>query len=131
LKKKVKIEKEIGQSEESGLKKGGVILITADQIGMGNEELGKVLMKSFLFTLSETNLKPETIMFMNSGVKLTVEGSPVLESLDKLEKEGVNILVCGTCLNYFELKDKLKKGKISNMYEIVEQMLKSGQLIIP
>lgn len=131
MKKKVKIEKEIGQSEESGLKKGGVILITADQIGMGNEELGKVLMKSFLFTLSETNLKPETIMFMNSGVKLTVEGSPVLESLDKLEKEGVNILVCGTCLNYFELKDKLKKGKISNMYEIVEQMLKSGQLIIP
>jgi hypothetical protein len=64
-------------------------------------------------------------------VKLAIEGSPVLESLDKLEREGVNLLVCGTCLNYFEVKDKLKRGKVSNMYEITEQMMKAEKVIAP
>ena len=66
---------------------------------------------------------------MNSGVKLAIEGSPVLESLDKLEREGVSLLVCGTCLNYFEVKDKLRQGKISNMYEIAEKMLSAEKVI--
>jgi selenium metabolism protein YedF len=125
------VKKDAEPSEKSDLKKQVVLLITADQMGMGSEELGRTLMKAFINTLIETTPKPGMIIFMNSAVKLAIEGSPVLESLDKLEKEGVNILVCGTCLNYFELKDKLKKGKISNMYEIVEVMLKAGQLIIP
>lgn len=68
-------------------------------------------MKAFLYTLTESSPKPESLIFMNSGVKLAVEGSPVLESLENLEKAGVTILVCGTCLNYFELKDKLKKER--------------------
>jgi pentose-5-phosphate-3-epimerase len=68
---------------------------------------------------------------MNSGVKLAIDGSLVLESLDKLEREGVNLLVCGTCLNYFEVKDKLKAGKVSNMYEIVEKMVNAEKVFAP
>jgi len=125
------VRTDAGISEGSDLKKQVVLLITSDQIGMGSEELGRTLMKAFLYTLTESSPKPETLIFMNSGVKLAIEGSPVLESLDKLEREGVNLLVCGTCLNYFEVKDKLKAGKVSNMYEIAETMLKAGQVIAP
>jgi len=125
------VRTDAGISERSDLKKRVVLLITADQIGQGNEELGNVLMKAFINTLIETTPMPGTIIFMNSGVKLAVEGSTVLESLDKLEKAGVNLLVCGTCLNYFEVKDKLKAGKVSNMYEITEHMLHAEKVIAP
>jgi len=125
------VRTDAGISEGSDLKKQVVLLITSDQIGMGSEELGRVLMKTFINTLIETTPRPETIIFMNSGVKLAIEGSPVLESLDKLEKAGVNLLVCGTCLNYFEVKDKLKAGKVSNMYEIVEHMMGAEKVIAP
>ena len=125
------VRTDAGISEGSALKKQVVLLITSDQIGMGSEELGRVLMKTFINTLIETTPRPETIIFMNSGVKLAIEGSPVLESLDKLEKAGVNLLVCGTCLNYFEVKDKLKAGKVSNMYEIVEHMMGAEKVIAP
>jgi tRNA 2-thiouridine synthesizing protein A len=115
----------------SDLKKEEVLLITADQIGMGSEELGRTLMKAFINTLIEIAPKPGMIIFMNSAVKLAIEGSPVLESLVKLEKVGVNLLVCGTCLNYFEVKDKLKAGKVSNMYEIAEQMFRAEKVVSP
>ena len=128
---KGKVEGESSRAGEPGSKKQIVFLIASDQVGRGNEELGKTLMRSFLHTLTETAPKPETVIFINSGVKLVIEGSPVLESLDKLEKAGVNLLVCGTCLNYFELRDKLKQGKVSNMYEIVEQMLGAEKVIAP
>ena len=125
------VRKESVPVSGSELKTGTVMLIAADQIGQGSEELGKTLMKTFINTLIETTPKPGTIIFMNSGVKLIIEGSPVLESLDKLAREGVNLLVCGTCLNYFEVKDKLKAGKVSNMYEITEQMMKAEKVIAP
>jgi len=125
------VKKDAEHSEEPGLRKQAILLITADQIGQGSEELGRVLMKAFINTLIETTPRPETIIFMNSGVKLAIEGSPVLESLDKLEKTGVSLLVCGTCLNYFEVKDKLKAGKVSNMYEIAEKMLSAEKIIAP
>jgi selenium metabolism protein YedF len=128
---KGKVEGEVSRVGEQGSKKQIVFLIASDQVGRGNEELGKTLMKSFLHTPTETTPKPETVIFMNSGVKLTIEGSPVLESLDKLEREGVNLLVCGTCLNYFEVKDKLKAGQVSNMYEIAETMLSAEKVIAP
>jgi selenium metabolism protein YedF len=125
------VRTDAGISEGSDLKKQVILLITSDQIGMGSEELGRVLMKTFINTLIETTPRPETIIFMNSGVKLAIEGSPVLESLDKLEREGVSLLVCGTCLNYFEVKDRLKAGKVSNMYEIAEQMMRAEKVISP
>ena len=71
------------------------------------------------------------MIFYNTGVKLTVQGSEVLEDLKQLESEGVQLLVCGTCLNYFEIKDKLAAGTVSNMYDIVETMSNAGRLIVP
>ncbi len=95
------------------------VLITGSLFGNGDEELGKILMKSFLYTLTQMdNLKH--LIFMNSGVLLTTEGSGVLDLLKALEESGVEILSCGTCLDFYELKDKLAVGKVTNMYTAVE-----------
>ena len=106
-----------------------VVVIGSDTMGRGAEELGTVLMKSFLHTLTEASKKPEVMVFFNTGVKLTTQGSEVLEDLDALSNTGVRILVCGTCLNYFGLKDKIASGTVSNMYDIVETMLTAGRII--
>jgi selenium metabolism protein YedF len=99
-----------------------VIAITADTMGKGNEELGKILIKSFVYTVSETPPYPKTMVFYNGGVRLTCQGSPVLDDLIRLEDKGVEIISCGTCLDFLELKDKLKVGSISNMYTIYEKL---------
>lgn len=106
-----------------------VYMFTQDTLGHGNRELGAVLMKGFMYTLLETVPRPKTLLFMNSGVLLTIEGSPVMEHLVKLAKGGVEILSCGTCLDYFEVKDKLATGGITNMYTIVEIMTASTKVI--
>ncbi|MGB4351419.1 MAG: sulfurtransferase-like selenium metabolism protein YedF [Tissierellaceae bacterium] len=99
-----------------------VIAITADTMGKGNEELGKILIKSFVYTVSETPPYPKTMVFYNGGVRLTCQDSPVLDDLIRLEDKGVEIISCGTCLDFLELKDKLKVGSISNMYTIYEKL---------
>jgi len=96
------------------------ILLKTDLFGQGEPELGQVLMKSFLFSLNELDGKVANLIFMNSGVRLTTEGSPVLEHLQALEQKGVEILSCGTCLDYYQLKDKLAVGKVTNMYTAME-----------
>ncbi len=106
-----------------------VAVIASDTMGSGNDELGAVLMKSFIHTLTDLSKPPTTLIFFNTGVKLTVSGSEVLDDLEDLSKKGVTILVCGTCLGYFEIKDKLAVGRVSNMYEIAESMLKAGKII--
>lgn len=106
-----------------------VYMFTQDTLGHGNRELGAVLMKGFMYTLLETVPRPKTLLFMNSGVLLTIEGSPVMEHLAKLASEGVEILSCGTCLDYFEVKDKLATGGITNMYTIVEVMTAAQKVI--
>ncbi|MBU5428348.1 sulfurtransferase-like selenium metabolism protein YedF [Tissierella pigra] len=98
------------------------IAIGSDKMGVGEEELGKILMKSFIYTIRETTPFPTTILFLNSGVNLTCEDSPVLEDLKELEKSGVEIISCGTCLDYYNLKDKIQVGEIGNMYAIYEKM---------
>ena len=98
------------------------IAISSDKMGKGNEELGKILIKSFIFTVSETAPYPKTLVFYNGGVRLTCEGSPVLDDLKKLEKQGVEIISCGTCLDYLNIKENLKVGSISNMYSIYEKL---------
>jgi len=108
-----------------------VIVISADTMGRGNDELGYVLIRAFLHTICLQKEKPDVMIFYNTGVKLTVQESEVLEDLKKLESEGVQLLVCGTCLNYFEIKDKLAAGTISNMYDIVDTMSRSGRLLVP
>ncbi len=101
---------------------GTILIIQSDQMGKGDEELGRILMKSFIYTVSETIPHPAAILFYNSGVKLTVKDSPVLEDLQELHESGVEIISCGTCLDYYNLKDSLAVGDISNMYTIYEKM---------
>lgn len=98
------------------------IAFSSDTMGKGSEELGKILMKSFVYTLTEAIPFPATLVFYNGGVHLTCEGSEVLEDLKKLADEGVEIISCGTCLDYFEIKDKLQVGEVSNMYTIYEKL---------
>ena len=118
---------------ETGATKYGpfVIVVNEDKMGRGNDELGTVLIKAFMHTLAGQAQKPDVMIFYNTGVKLTVQGSDVLDDLRKLESEGVQILVCGTCLNYFEVKDKQVAGVVSNMYDIVETMSSAGRLLVP
>lgn len=106
-----------------------VIVITSDTLGHGDDVLGRTLMKSYIYSLTEVEEKPKTIIFINAGVKLTTEGSDVLESLNVLEQHGVEILSCGTCLNFYNLSDKLKVGTVSNMYTIVEKMHRATNTI--
>ena len=102
--------------------KDNVILFTKDKMGHGNDELGKVLIKGFIYTLTELEEIPKTLLFVNGGVLLTTEGSEVINDLKKLEKKGVKIVSCGTCLDYYDLKEKLLVGEIGNMYVIVDEM---------
>ena len=105
------------------------IVVSSDKLGEGDDTLGETLMKSYFFALSESDNLPKTLIFMNGGVKLTVEGSPCLEGIVKLHERGVEILSCGTCLDFFGIKEKLAIGEISNMYTIVEKMNKSKNTI--
>lgn len=109
-------------------KKGFVI--GSDKLGKGSDDLGKILMKSFLYTLSETKPYPSFLIFLNSGVKLTTAGSESLDDLKKLEEGGVKIVSCGTCLDFFEIKGKLEVGKVSNMYDIVETIAESDNAVM-
>lgn len=113
--------------EKNSTKSGYVI--TTDKLGKGSDDLGKILMKSFLYTLSETKPYPEFLIFLNTGVKLTTLGSDSLEDLKKLNEAGVKIVSCGTCLDFFEIKSNLQVGSISNMYDIVEIITESEKTI--
>lgn len=106
-----------------------VIVITTDRLGVGNEELGKLLMKTYTYTLNETKPYPKAVIFMNSGVKLVVEGSEVLENIKKLSEKDIEIISCGTCLDFYNIKDKLQVGIVGNMYTIVEYMNNAAKVI--
>jgi len=106
-----------------------VVFITTDRLGTGYQQLGEILMKAFLNTLWDAEPKPAKLLFLNDGIRLTTEGSEVLESLRLLEKAGVEIFSCGICLEYYQLKDKLKVGAVTNMYETVEALLSAGKII--
>lgn len=108
-----------------------VIVCAEDKMGRGNDELGSVLMRAFLHTICLEKAKPDVVIFYNTGVYLTVEGSEVLDDLKELASAGVEILVCGTCLNFFEIKDKLAVGIVSNMYDIASTMSRAGRLLTP
>lgn len=105
-----------------------IYLITQDTMGHGSTELGAVLIKSFMTTLLEVKPAPDAILMLNSGVKLAVKGSPVLDQLAALADRGVTILSCGTCLDYFGLKAELAVGEVTNMYTIVE-MISSNKTV--
>ena len=101
-------------------KQGKTIFIKSEFMGVGDQELGALLMKAFIYTLKEVDNLPKRLIFINSGVKLCVEEAITLANLQELEAKGVDILACGACLDFYQLTEKLQVGKISNMYEIAE-----------
>lgn len=100
-----------------------------DFVGDGDRTLGRSLAQMMLYTISEGADKPESILLMNAGVKLAAEDEQCIQHLKNLEAQGVNILVCGTCLNFFGIADKLAVGTVSNMYAILEKMQQAGKVI--
>ncbi len=112
--------------------RGGVVVaVGTDVMGQGSDELGKTLMKGFLFALGQLPQLPATVLFYNGGARLTVEGSDSLEDLRALEARGVEILTCGTCLNYYGLTEKLAVGSVTNMYAIAEKLAGAGKVVRP
>ena len=108
-----------------------VVVVSSDRMGSGNDELGKVLIKGFIFAVTQLDKLPKTMLFYNGGATLTTEGSDSLEDLKSLEAQGVEIMTCGTCLDYYGLKDKLAVGSVTNMYSIVETQAKATKIINP
>mgnify|MGYP000376926067 FL=1 len=108
-----------------------VVAISSAAMGRGDDELGRTLMKGFLYALTQLEELPRTILFYNGGAALSTEGSESLEDLRHMEAQGVEILTCGTCLNFYDLSDKLAVGKVTNMYTIVEKLNAAAKIIQP
>lgn len=108
-----------------------VVVIDSLHMGKGDVELGRILMKGFIYTLSEMEELPKTILFYNEGVKLAIEGAESLQDLKSLEERGVEILSCGTCLNFYGITEKLRVGSVTNMYTILERQMKATRVIKP
>lgn len=112
-------------------RKGMLVVLSANVMGTGDPKLGTSLMKAFVFALTKQDQLPDTILCYNTGAYLTCEGADTLEDLKLLESEGVTILTCGTCLDFYGLKEKLAVGTVTNMYDIVERMENAARIIKP
>lgn len=123
-------EQIVEEKKADNILKGQIVVISSNSLG-SDKELGKILMKSFIFALTKQDAFPETIIFYNEGVKITTHVGDTVNDLLFLESEGVEIVNCGTCLDFFKLKDDLKVGSITNMYDIVERMEKAEKVIKP
>jgi selenium metabolism protein YedF len=110
---------------------GHIIVIASDKMGDGPDDLGDILMKAFVNTIKEVTPLPEKIIFYNSGILLAAEGSPLIDTLKELGNSGVTILVCGTCVNYFNKQNMIRAGTVSNMYTILEALTDAGKIIKP
>ena len=108
-----------------------VVVIASATMGEGDPELGRLLMKGYIYALTQLDTLPKTLLFYNGGAALTCEGSASLEDLKSLEAQGVQILTCGTCLNHYGLTDSLKVGEVTNMYVIAETMAGAAKIIKP
>jgi selenium metabolism protein YedF len=127
----IHIEKKKKAEGTRGDKRQVVVYINSQFLGVGEDTLGTLLMRAFLKTLLDQEVQPYRIIFINSGVRLTSEGSEVLETLKTLSEKGAEILSCGTCLDFYGLKEKLKVGVISNMYDILRTLTEADQIIRP
>ena len=123
-------EEEIACVKDSR-RKGMLVVLSGNVMGTGDPKLGTTLMKAFVFALTKQDQLPDTILCYNTGASLTCEGADTLEDLKLLESEGVTILTCGTCLDFYGLKEKLAVGGVTNMYDIVERMESAAQIIKP
>lgn len=108
-----------------------VVVISSSCMGSGDDKLGAALMKGFVYALSQQEQLPTTILFYNGGARLTCEDAPTLEDLKSMETQGVEILTCGTCLDFYGLSDKLQVGSVTNMYAIAEKMTQAGLIVKP
>jgi selenium metabolism protein YedF len=108
-----------------------VVVLSSDKMGEGDEKLGRILIKGFIYALTELDKLPASVIMYNNGVKLAVEGSDSLADLKLLEAQGVEILACGTCLNHYQLTERLGVGSITNMYHIVEKLSEAWKVIKP
>ena len=108
-----------------------MVQVTGTTMGFGDEELGRLLLRSFLKTLGQLEEKPDAILFYNEGVKLCCEGSELLDTLRELEAAGIEIIACGTCLNWFELAPRLAVGRGTDMLEIAERLTGAARLVRP
>ena len=108
-----------------------VVCIKSSTMGNGSEELGEILMKAFINTLIDSEELPSHIIFYNSGAQLVITDSGVVESLKQLSKSGIKIIVCGACVDYFGIKEKLEIGIISNMFDIISILSKADKVIYP
>jgi len=132
----IHIQKANGKGEEKKTQpdekvKKVVVYINSHLLGGGDEALGAFLMKAFLKTLLDLETQPSRLILVNSGVQLAAEDSKVLETLQMLSEKGVEIACCGTCIDFYELKGKMKVGVISNMYDIIQSMLEADRVIKP
>ena len=108
-----------------------VVAVGSNVMGKGDDALGATLMKGFLYAISQLEVLPKAVLFYNGGAKLTVEGAVSVEDLKSMEAQGVEILTCGTCLNFYGLTDKLAVGSVTNMYAIVEKLNGASKVIRP
>ena len=121
----------VAEPVRSGAERGGrtVMLVASDRLGDGPDELGRLLMKNFIITLLDLDTVPDRMLFVNTGVLLTTEGSEVLEALEKLGNCGVEVLSCGVCLDFFHRKEKLVAGSVTTMFTIAESLMGAGSVI--
>ena len=108
-----------------------VVVLSSDQMGHGDEALGKLLMKGFVYALAQLEEPPHTVLLYNGGARLSCEGSESLEDLKELKERGTEIFTCGTCLNHYGLGDKLQVGEVTNMYEITQRLMEAGKIVKP
>lgn len=118
------------KSDEIKLKET-IVVIDSDKMGDGDEEFSKTLLKGFIYALSSQDIPPAKILFYNTGVRLTTEGSASIEDLKVLEKAGAKIYSCGACLNNYGLSEKLSVGEVTNMYDIVSYLMEADLVIRP
>ena len=126
-------EEEEAEPEQvsAGIRQGLVAAIGASVMGQGDDVLGKVLMKSFIYALSQQDTLPQTVLLFNGGAFLSCAGSDSVQDLQAMAAEGVEILTCGTCLNHYGLTEKLAVGSVTNMYDIVERMTRAKSVVRP
>jgi selenium metabolism protein YedF len=109
---------------------GAAILVSSDRLGRGDDELGRLLLTLFLRTLAQLPSRPAVLALMNGGVKLALADSETLAPLQAVANQGVKVMVCGTCLDFFGVKDQVRVGTVSNMYELAEVLLASDRLMV-
>lgn len=125
----INISKEEIQPDKTNLRSSTVVLVKSNMLGQGNDALGSILMRSFMYSLTQLDGEINSLIFLNSGVLLATAGSELIEYIRQLETNGVKVVSCGTCLNFYGLTDKLEVGTVGDMYSITETMLRSSKII--